>query len=138
MNIEELAVKLAEIGVNQGAYRIGNYGRGGSDSIVLLPIEDGYGVFYSERGHNSLLASFKSESEACDYVWDQLRNDEAALAHNIGIFDSEAQARELAAKLADAGIRVKTDVIPMTANSKRYRIFVFGRDIDRVREVRGW
>lgn len=138
MDIPQLAQKLAELGVNHRAYRVGRFGGGNSDAIVLEQTEKGFEVFYTERGHNSLLASFQSESEACEYVLRHLDKEESALAHNVGNFDNESQASTLASKLTAAGIRVKIDAIPMGPNSKRYRVFVFGRDIERVRQVRGW
>lgn len=138
MDISQLAQKLAELGVNHRAYRVGRFGGGNSDAIVLEQTEKGFEVFYTESGHNSPLATFQSEPEACEYVLKQLEKDESTLAHNVGIFDTESQASALASKLTVAGIRVKTDAISMGANSKRYRVFVFGRDVERVRQVRGW
>jgi hypothetical protein len=138
MNISQLAQKLDDLGVNRTAYRVGVHGQGNSDAIVLEETPKGFEVYYTERGHNSPMASFANEDEACDYALEQLTKDESMSAHNVGVFDTEDQATALANELRGAGVKVKTDSIPMTADSKRYRVFVFGRDIDKVREIRGW
>ena len=138
MDTQQLALKLAELGVKQSAYRVGRFGTGNSDAIVLESSSRGFEVYYTERGHNSLLASFNSESEACQYVLAQLAQDQCATSHNVGTFDSASQASALASKLSAAGVKVKTDEIPIGANSKRYRVFVFGNDLERVRKIRGW
>ena len=138
MNIAQLAQKLIELGVNPAAYRIGGFGRGNSDAIVVEQVPSGFEVLYTERGHNSLLASFPSEAEACAFVLAELSKDESYLAHNVGIFDTEQQASELAAKLLANGIRTKVDTVPVSRESQRYRVFVYGRDIEKVKKVRGW
>lgn len=138
MNIEQLANRLDELGANHESYRVGKYGSGTSDAILLRETEDGYGVFYTERGHDTLLASFKTEEDACEYTLKILEKEESGFAHCVGIFDTAVQASGLAEKLAQAGIKPKTDEIPMTATSKRYRVFVFGPDIHCVKEIRGW
>lgn len=137
MDIELLARRLADLGVNHSAYRVGSYGGGSSDSVLLERTTEGFEVSYLERGNKSVMARFASEAEACEYVLRELTRDESALAHNVGVFDSESQAGVLVSKLKAAGIRVKTDAVPVVGG-KRYRVFVFGRDLERVRQVRGW
>jgi hypothetical protein len=83
MDIAELALALSNHGISSRYYRFGPYGHGFSDDSFSL--EEGNGVFrvmYIERGSSSLLASFSTESEACEYLFEKLTSNDQFLIHS--------------------------------------------------------
>lgn len=74
MNIEILKMNLAKAKIPSSDYAILNPGTG-NDQVCLLKIEDGYEVYYSERGKKYHLRKFDLETEACAYFWELLDRD---------------------------------------------------------------
>ncbi|MFI5729194.1 hypothetical protein ACIA49_03675 [Kribbella sp. NPDC051587] len=72
MTIVELAARLQAERVPAGAYSIGV---DVNESYCLVPEEEHWHVYYSERGHRIDERVFANESEACRAFLDALRDD---------------------------------------------------------------
>ena len=75
MNIYELEKKLKATNVPAECYSLMKGGL--PNEVYCLNTENGnWVVYYSEKGKRSGLTVFKSESEACAYFYDKLKNME--------------------------------------------------------------
>ncbi len=73
MNKIELKKRLIEAGIRKDAWSIDE---GFSDETYKLEQDnDGWSVYYSERGIKRGLKKFSTESEACDYFLKTVTND---------------------------------------------------------------
>ncbi len=72
MTVEELKKQLDAIGVPDDLYSllIGGFP---NEAYCLIKNEDGWEVYYSERGEKSDIQQFASESEACEYMLEELK-----------------------------------------------------------------
>ena len=72
MTEEELKKQLDAIGVPDDLYSllIGGFQ---NEAYCLIKNEDGWEVYYSERGEKSDIQQFASESEACEYMLEELK-----------------------------------------------------------------
>ncbi|MEE3471494.1 MAG: hypothetical protein VZR24_12605 [Butyrivibrio hungatei] len=72
MVVEELKKRLDQIGVSDDLYSllIGGFP---NEAYCLIKNEDGWEVYYSERGEKSDIQQFASESEACEYMLEELK-----------------------------------------------------------------
>ncbi|MCL1046945.1 SPOR domain-containing protein [Shewanella electrodiphila] len=135
MFVSELADKLLSEGCTQNSFAVLSRQ---SDAYCLDKVAGKWSVFYSERGVDSEpLYTSKSESEACKYFYDLILNLEHL--HLVGFFKLESQAFELVDKLAGFEIQSIRNDIPAynTANDPRYRVFVIGADIFKVKNTLG-
>ena len=74
MNIEELKIKLDELGVPQKFYRINE--SLASDVYVLNNIYDYWEYFYfDERGNKNEYRRFNNENDACTYFYKILESE---------------------------------------------------------------
>jgi hypothetical protein len=65
MNREELAIVLAQFDVRPNSYEL--FSQGNEDEVYAIANEnDGWKVFYCERGTRTAERTFLSEAEACD------------------------------------------------------------------------
>jgi hypothetical protein len=64
MNIQQLIGELKRLDVNPRSYSIGKMTQLGEDYTVLQ-VNDGWEVFYNERGNKNTLKVFDTEDEAC-------------------------------------------------------------------------
>lgn len=95
-------------------------------------------VFYSERGCDSgPIFTSNNESEACEFFYNLIIKQQHW--HLVGFFKDEADAKALEEKLSALGINTIRNDIPAykTANEPRYRVFVVGKDIFRVKAQLG-
>lgn len=77
MNMSALAQALQAAGVSSRYYRFGPYGHGGSDdSYVLAPEGSKFNVSYVERGRPSLVGSFETEGDACEFLLKELTRED--------------------------------------------------------------
>jgi hypothetical protein len=91
-------------------------------------------VFYSERGCDfEPIFTSNNESEACEFFYNLIIKQQHW--HLVGFFKDEADAKALKEKLSALGINTIRNDIPAykTANDPRYRVFVVGNDIFRVK-----
>ena len=137
MNIEELNERLEEEGYNSQFYCIGPGWRRLGDGFALDKVGDSFEWFYVERGQRGRAEKvFASEEEACQFAYETLSKDDWARSHMIGMFESAAEAAELAQELSREGIRSKTDRIPYGGpDDPRFRVFVYGRDVFKVKKA---
>ena len=72
MTVEELKKQLDAIGVPDDLYSllIGGFP---NEAWCLIKNEDGWEVYYSERGQKSDVQQFENESEACEYLFEELK-----------------------------------------------------------------
>jgi hypothetical protein len=79
MNIEELDRKLREYGIVEAQYYLhGLYGSTNDDDKISLKIKRGlllteFEVYYSERGAKLSSRIFRSEDDACQHIFNRLR-----------------------------------------------------------------
>lgn len=73
MNRNELSVVLSREGIRSDAYDLSG---GCGDERYCLEVSQGvWSVYYSERGIQSGRRDFASESDACEYLFQILKND---------------------------------------------------------------
>lgn len=135
MNTTELAKRLADEGFNSHFYCIGpGWGRLG-DGFALDKAGVLFEWFYVERGQKGQVEKVcASEEEACQFVYETLSKDKWAQSHMVGMFESEAEAADLSRALSNEGIESETDRIPYGGpNDPRFRVFVYGRDVFKIR-----
>lgn len=79
MNIQELHKELEELGVPEGKYYLhGLYGSTSDEEKIALSIKGDwcrteYEVYFKERGEKHSVRRFNTEAEACEYVYNKLR-----------------------------------------------------------------
>lgn len=135
MNTEELKKQLLAEGCNENNFAILSRG---SDTFCLDKRGTRWEVFYSERGDDSEpIFSSESEEDACEFFFNHIMKQQHW--HIVGFFKSETEARELESKLVSIGVKPIRNDIPAykTAHDPRYRVFVVGKDIFKVREHLG-
>ncbi len=139
MNTEELAKRLDEEGFNSDFYCIGPGWQRLGNGFALDKVGDSFEWFYVERGQRGQAERvFASEEEACQFVYEALSKDKWAQSHMVGMFESEAEAATLARALSLQGIRSETDRIPYGGlNDPRFRVFVYGRDVFKIKNHAG-
>ena len=71
MNVQELRSILKKSRVSDFLYNLDNKGR--DDERLCLDYRDGkWNVYYLERGVKTTNLFFETESEACEYIYNQL------------------------------------------------------------------
>lgn len=96
-----------------------------------------YVYYYTERGQDRVIERFKSELEAVKYTLRKIKTNDSAKEHCIGFLKSELLFNELLEKLKSRNIRHRFDSIPYGGvNDLRHRVFVYGKDIDLVRDLK--
>lgn len=133
MNIQELEKRLEEEACSRAHYSIGVRD---SDVFCLENQNGTWRMFYTERGlDQDAIFESQSEEEACDfffkYMTTRIRHD-----HLAGYFISVEKAEALAATLKEHGIESYRNDIPYHGwEDPRFRVFVIGKDIFKVREL---
>jgi len=138
LTMKELKRRLEAEGYNNQFYCIGSGWGAISDGFALDITPQGFEFFYVERGQKSTIQCFDNEADACRYTYNFLANEKWSKSHLVGFFDSEKQADECVSWLQKKGIEYLSDTIPYGGpNDVRYRVFVFGNDFRKVKELRG-
>ena len=81
MTLNELHIKLKELGIPEDQYYLhGLYGSTNDDNKLALTVKKGkytieYEVYYKERGDKHSTRVFTTENEACQYVYNQLKEN---------------------------------------------------------------
>jgi hypothetical protein len=135
MRVSELRTRLVAEGCNESNFAVLSRG---NDAFCLDKKGDEWVVFYSERGCDSdPIFRSKSENEACEFFFNHIIKQQHW--HIVGFFKTENEAKELESKLVAIGVQPIRNDIPAykTANDPRYRVFVDGKDIFKVRERLG-
>jgi hypothetical protein len=135
MKASELSDKLIAEGCNANNFAVLSRG---NDSYCLDKKGNEWVVFYSERGCDSEpVFNSTSEDAACNFFYDYILKQQHW--HIIGFFKTEREAQELEARVLALGIKAIRNDIPAfnAVNDPRYRVFVTGKDIFKVRESIG-
>lgn len=135
MKASELKEKLIAAGCNPANFSV--LGKG-DDAFCLDKKRNEWAVFYTERGCDSKpIFTSDNEEEACEYFFNYVVKQQHW--HIVGFFKKESEADELAGKLVSIGVNPIRNDIPAykTTNDPRYRVFVVGKDIFKVRECQG-
>jgi hypothetical protein len=138
MNINDLKTKLQDEGFNRSYYSIEGQGAPHFDGLVLKHDGDKWTISFSEHGHHNLLITFTSETDACQHFYKMISEDDAYKLQNVDTFDSEAERQNKLAMYQSAGIKYRTDDYQNGDGERKYRIFVHGSDVKKVRKIRGW
>lgn len=133
----ELQQRLEAEGFNEDYYCIGSSWGRLHNGFALDATPQGFEFFYVERGCKSPIESFETEADACRYAYNFLANDKWSKSHMIGFFNAEEQAARCISWLQENGIEYLKDKIPYGGlNDPRYRVFVFGNDFKKVKDLR--
>ena len=111
------------------------------------PIYEGFGLelragtwiwYYTERGHEDVIARFNTEQEAVAYAFKAISDDKTAKTHIIGFVKDTKVLKELIDALEERNIEFSQAVIPYTREEPkdRYMVFVFGCDINKVADLK--
>jgi len=135
MNSSQLIEKLLAEGCSKSNFTVNGHG----SDVYCLNRKDGvWAVFYTERGQDSApIFVSESEKEACEFFYNYIMKMEHW--HIVGFFKKEGDAKALEAKLASIGVKAIRNDIPAykQRNDPRFRVFVVGKDIFKVREAFG-
>jgi hypothetical protein len=135
MKASQVSEKLLAEGCSESNFVVNGTG---SDVYCLAQRNGVWVVFYTERGQDSPPEfKSKSEEEACQFFYDFIMKMEHW--HIVGFFKLESEAEALEAELASIGVPAIRNDIPAyrQRNDPRYRVFVVGKDIFRVRDAIG-
>jgi hypothetical protein len=134
MNAEECRKLLMQEGCNPHIYSVGSSGSA-DDAFCLEKVGNKWVVFYTERGkHSNPIYSSESESEASQYFYEYIMS----MQHNhcVGFFVEEINSFNFQAELKKHKIVSTSDAIPYGGiNDQRYRVFVSGKAIFKVKEL---
>lgn len=136
MNIEELPKRLEEEACSPSLYSIGKRDPGGAFCLVY---ENGmWRIFYSERGlDDKQLYEGEHEADACAFFF-EFMTQRILHTHLVGYFISVENAGALAKQLKQHGIATHRNDIPYRGwEDPRFRVFVTGKDVFKVRELLG-
>ena len=135
MKASDLRKRLIAEGCNVNNFAVLSRG---NDAVCLDKNGNEWIVFYSERDRDSEpIFSSESEEEACEFFFNYVTKQQHW--HIVGFFKNENEAKELEGKLVALDVQAIRNDMPAykTANDPRYRVFVAGKDIFRVREHLG-
>lgn len=132
MKASELKEKLIAEGCNADNFAVLSRGH---DAYCLDKTGNEWIIFYSERGNDSKpIFTSENEKEACKFFYNYVLKQQHL--HIAGFFKSENDAKELENKLSSIGVNPIRNDIPAynTVNDSRYRVFVIGKDIFKVKK----
>jgi hypothetical protein len=135
MTASEVLEKLLVEGCNKSHFSIH---RSEHDAFCLAKRGNEWVVFYSERGQDSPPEyTSPSEDDACEFFYKLVMKQRHW--HIVGFFINKSDAELLEEKLKSIGVAPIRNDIPAYKHrdDPRYRVFVAGKDIFRVREVLG-
>ena len=109
MTIEELNSRLKKLGVSDDKYYLhGLFGSTDDNGKIALIVKQGkytteYEVYYKERGEKNTSRKFATETDACEYVIDQIQEElSIEKAQNvIGLSGMTVNERLFASELMD-------------------------------------
>jgi hypothetical protein len=135
MTASEVYKKLLAEGCNKSNFAIH---RSEHDAFCLAQRGDKWVVYYSERGQDSPPEyESSSEDDACQFFYKLVMEQQHW--HILGFFKAEGDAIALERRLKSIGVEPIRNDIPAYKHrdDPRYRVFVAGKDIFKVRELWG-
>lgn len=133
--IKELEKYLEDNCYSFNGLSIGNHR---AQEGYIIEFESGaYNFSYSERGKKRVIKSYGTEKELVEYAYETITKNKWANAHLLVCVYSEAEILEVEGILKSYNIDFARNDIPNYKDGRRaYRIFVFGRDILRLNEIK--
>ena len=135
MIASEVCEKLLAEGCTKSSFSIHSSQH---DALCLAKRGDIWVIYYSERGQDySPEFESTSEEDACQFFYKLVMEQQHW--HIVGFFKNEGEAKALEAKLKLIGVESIRNDIPAYKHrdDPRYRVFVVGKDIFRVKELLG-
>ncbi len=132
-SIEELEKYLEKEKYSFRELTIGKHGA--QEGYIIEKNENSYDFSYSERGKKTVLKSFAKEEELVEYAFNKLSSNKWNRAHLVARVHSEAEIQQAEQELKNKHIEFVRNDIPNYAQGRSiYRIFVFGRDVEKLSE----
>lgn len=103
-----------------------------SNGFGLKCTDEKFQIDYNERGNIESIQKFKTEAEAVLAFYKKIKSDKLLRRHCIGVLKSKESFTELTQILKSNHIRFEQDSILYAENETRYRVFVFGCDINKI------
>lgn len=134
-NIKELKSWMKRECFNGKSYSIGGK-PAPFEGFVLNPKGDTFEWYYTERGIIDVLKIFTDEEEACQYAFEQMKDDKSARSHLVGGFESEDLKDKLCRELEERGVEFQVGKIAYDDKNFRYYVSVFGCDHKKVSDLK--
>ena len=132
--IEELERYFEENGYSFQELSIGKHHA--YQGYVIEKAEGRYNFSCSERGNKMVLKSFDKEEDLVKYALDTIDKSKWAKAHLLASTYSEREMSEIESMLEERNIRFRRNDIPYYKEGRRlYRIFVFGNDMLKLKDI---
>lgn len=133
--IKELECYLEENGYSFQELSIGKHRA--YQGYIIEKEKGCYNFSCSERGRKTVLKSFDKEEELVEYALDAINKSDWAKAHLLACVYNENEILEIERILMDKNIEYRRNDIPNYRAGKRaYRLFVFGNDILKLKEIK--
>ena len=102
----------------------------------LLERKNGKYEFYStDRGKRYKLNEFDNEKDACEFVYNELKDDLYGKSHCIKATYSEERAKRLSQKLENENIKYHLGK-SMHKKGWRYLVVVYGKDVRKAKFIK--
>ncbi len=135
MNIRELEEWMKSECFNETSYSIGGK-PAPFEGFVLNPKGDIFEWYYTERGIIKVLETFDDEEKACQYAFEQMKNDKSARTHLIAGFESEDLMDELCQELEKREIEFQVGKINYDNKNFRYYVHAIGCDYKKAEDLK--
>lgn len=130
-NIEELEKYLEEECYSFAGLTIGKHSA--PEGYIIEANGSEYNFSYSERGRKTVVKSFCCEKDLVEYAFEKLSADKWNKAHLVAWVWSKDEIKQAEQELKKKDIMFERNDIPNYSQGKdAYRIFVFGRDIEKL------
>lgn len=128
-----------ELWLKENCYSKHNYSINGNSIIEGCGLENIGGLYqwyYTERGNKSILKYFNTEKEAVQHAFEEIKANNHANRHYIGMYSSEQKVEKILGELKRRKIEFWTDKIPYGGlKDLRTRIFVIGCGIINAKDL---
>ena len=138
MLIQDLKIRLNEIGANEQLYTIGGY-HSFESGMSLVNESSLWNIYRSDRCNHDLYKSFTSENEACHEFLRVIENSKIYISHHMGQFDNQYAANQLLERFSNKGIDVEVNETRIGPMRKQcFEVIVFGIPYEKAKEIRGY
>ena len=135
MKIEELKKWFEDECCRENTYAIGEEPNL-FEGLGLQKDGDEFIWYFTERGRKQIIKTFEDEEAACEFAFNQIKNNRFAKTHLIALTD-EIKMNEIINELKKRNIKYETDKIPYEKGIYKHRVFVFGCDYRKVKDLEG-
>lgn len=103
------------------------------EGVILEENGGKFNYAYSERGNYRVIKSFETERELVEYALNKITEDDWANAHIVASTFEFSEILEAQGELIAMKIHYKRNDVPNYKDGKTaYRLFVFGKDIQKL------